>query len=71
MRLPGDMRGTIYAIYQFSQTVLGVDPMDLVDGQAAGETRLHHRHPLYPPLLGVKNSFFMGLRRGGGARLLQ
>jgi hypothetical protein len=49
MRLPGDMRGTVYAIYQFSQTVLGVDPMDLVDGQAAGETRLHHRHPLYPP----------------------
>ena len=24
-----DMRGTIYAIYQFSQTVLGVDPMYL------------------------------------------
>jgi hypothetical protein len=62
--LPGDMRGTIYAIYQFSQTVLGVDPMDLVDGQAAGETRLHHRHPLYPPLLGVKTLFSWGYGEG-------
>ena len=28
-----DMRGTIYAIYQFSQTVLGVDPMYLWTGK--------------------------------------
>ncbi|MGH9607111.1 MAG: glycosyl hydrolase 115 family protein [Terracidiphilus sp.] len=28
-----DMRGTIYAIYQFSQTVLGVDPMYLWTGR--------------------------------------
>ncbi|MGB7265234.1 MAG: glycosyl hydrolase 115 family protein, partial [Terracidiphilus sp.] len=36
-----DMRGTIYAIYEFSQTVLGVDPMYLwTDKEPAKRTRI-------------------------------
>jgi hypothetical protein len=64
------MRGTVYAIYQFSQTVLGVDPMDLVDGQAAGETRLHHRHPLYPPPSWSKKLFFHGVTERGRRQII-
>jgi hypothetical protein len=32
-----DMRGTIYAIYEFSQKILGVDPMYSLDRQRAGK----------------------------------
>ncbi|HUY95823.1 MAG TPA: glycosyl hydrolase 115 family protein, partial [Terracidiphilus sp.] len=32
-----DMRGTIYAIYQFSQSILGVDPMYLWTGKQPGK----------------------------------
>jgi len=45
-------------------------PVRSVDGQAARERRMHPGTPYYPPSWS-KDSFFMGLRRGGGARLLQ
>ena len=37
-----DMRGTIYAIYQFSQSVLGVDPMYLWTDKQPEKRTFHH-----------------------------
>ena len=67
-----DMRGTIYAIYQFSQQYLGVDPMYLWTGKQPEKHELDHAACQFYPYIsqpGLPLSRILHQRRRSADRL--